>query len=159
MQSVDMPEPPAVVPPSLHKQNASQAYKTSSYHGISEREVMAEAFRIMVTNLYSAKDAFTSRTLDVMCDYNVKTLNIIGLLANTLQDSGALSDPESRTGALFMATTYNDVFVRLTNIVRAPDPAKEFDDLIALLTPIYRRWLPSGPAEGARASSANGGTF
>ncbi len=138
--------------PSTPQHHASQAYKTSSYHGISERETMAEAFRVMITNLYSAKDAFSKRKLDVMCDYNVKTLNIITLLASGLHGD-PLSNPESRKGALFMANLYNTIFIRLTNVVSTPDPLKEFDALVALLTPVYRRWLPAAP-EPAMANSA-----
>lgn len=141
-------------PPMPQQHQAAQAYKTSSYHGISEREVMAEAFRVMITNLHSAKDAFRDRKLDVMCDHNVKILNIINLLATSLQTGGALTDPESRTSALFMANLYNDVFTRLTNILRAPDPSAEFDALIAVLVPVYRRWLPAAPEAGAAAPSS-----
>jgi hypothetical protein len=138
----------AVNPASTAQQHAAQAYKTSSYHGISERETMAEAFRVMITNLYTAKDAFTDRKLDVMCDINVKTLNIVNLLASGLHGE-PLADAGTRKSALFMASIYNDVFIRLTNIVRAPKPAEEFDALIALLTPVYRRWLPAASAENA----------
>lgn len=130
-------------PYTAHHRNVSDAYRTSSYHGLSQREAMAEVLRTLISHLYAAKDAYEVRKLDVMCDYNSKTLRIVAILRDTIQASGAMKDAEAAPHASRLSNQYHQLFMRLTNILRAEDIPAEYDVLIDLLRPLYHAWEKS----------------
>lgn len=123
-----------------HHRNVSEAYRISSYHGLSQREAMAEVLRTLISHLYMARDAYSEGKFDVMFDYNSKTLRILAILRDTIHASGALRDEEAAPHAQALSSQYNQAFGRLTNILRAPDVVSEYESLVALLKPLYHVW-------------------
>lgn len=127
--------------PLLHQhRNVSEAYKLSGYHGLNQREAMAEALRYLIASLYMAKDAYEAHLFDVMDTHNSKTLRILAVLRDTIHASGALQDHEAAPYAQALSRQYHGVFSRLVNILRAPDVAGEYDALIAVLRPLHHAW-------------------
>lgn len=139
------PKDTADAPPLLHQQQAAQAYKTSNLHGKSDREMMTEALRVIITTLYQAKDAYTAKNIEEMLVHTTKIQHIVYLLAAALEDSGALKQPETRQSAMVMGSLYNELIRRVTNVLRTPNPSEEFEALTEIVKPIYRAWHTPTP--------------
>lgn len=124
-------------------QNASDAYRVSHNKGLDQRGVMAEVLRMLIGNLYAARDSYKGRQFDIMSEQNSRTLHILALLRDSLRDSGAMQDNEAAGSARHLNSIYGELFSRLVNILRASDVPAEYESLVELLKPVYRAWAGS----------------
>ncbi len=139
----------------MQYRSVSDAYKTSSYFGLNQREAMAEVLRHLMGNLYAAKDAYLAHKLDVMSGFNSKTLRIVAVLRDTIHASGAMEDAEAAPHARTLSDRYHVLFTRLTNVLRAEDPVVEYDTLIAILKPLHQVWSQADTGMPLAASTDN----
>jgi hypothetical protein len=127
-------------PVNSYQKRAVTAYGTASTQSKSERELMAEAMRMVINNLTLARDTYNANKFEDMLEHNKKTLKILDVLREELVGSGAINDPEARPAASFLLRTYRDLILRVTDVLTMPSPADEYNTLIELVTQLYRKW-------------------
>jgi flagellin-specific chaperone FliS len=135
---------------SSNQQNrAANSYKTTAIQSGSEREVMAALIAKIISDIYRARDAYVAGTLDAMCDITDKTCFALDVIRQDLLSDEVLRNPEAAPTAKFLYKTYGTVWRRLTSVLRAKNPAEEFDAIADLLKPVYKAWLPPSPEAAA----------
>ena len=142
--------------PANPQARASKLYQANSYHGFSKEQAMAEAFRVIISTLMLARDAYTARTLDVMIIHTTKALKIVDVLREELKGSrDGLNDPDGVTAADFLHQLYTEVIMRISDVLLAKDPAAEFNAIIERIKPTYKAWSDAAkPPSSAAAAKA-----
>jgi len=121
-------------------QHANTAYQRTMMHGLDERGLMTQAIQMLISQLYLAQDACLQRRFDAMSRTNEKTIKILMALRDQLEDGGALAAPEAHDSARYLIHAYTQLLHRLPNVLLCPKPMQEYQELIALLVPIYHGW-------------------
>jgi len=113
---------------------AASAYGTAQEHNMSGFDITAKLFDGMIRFVGQAKSAYQANNLEDMVMFNTKANKI----ASALQ--GHLNFEEGGEAAVYLNDLYLEVFKRLTFVLRADDPAAEFDYVRDLLSPVAKMW-------------------
>lgn len=127
---------------------AASAYKTNSYQGLSQRELMVRIYQKTINHLYVARDAHLANELEQMVEQNGKAIHILDVLREELIGSDALKDPEAANGARYLIKAYGDWIIRITNVLQQKPVVNEFNAIIDEIKDVYKAWMPPKPAEG-----------
>lgn len=143
--------------PKQHKQ-ITDRYKQTYGLVLSTREVMGRLIGTLILNVEQAKGAHSQRRLDTMFEFNRKSLRILGAIRASLEKENI--DKNEQAGVQLLACLrllYRDIFIRLANVLRAPNPQAEFDLLLSHLRRQYQAW--SGNVKALdKAPEANNAT-
>tara|TARA_R110002124_G_scaffold233406_1_gene398809 strand:- start:199816 stop:200343 length:528 start_codon:yes stop_codon:yes gene_type:complete len=114
--------------------SAAGAYRTTHVNTMSGMHIVVELYKGMISNVEQAKTAYLDGKLDQMCRLNDKTYNIlVGLQTHLDYEQGG-------EAAVFLNQFYNTIFGSLSKVLREPDTAQAFDDILAAIHPVYQRW-------------------
>jgi flagellar protein FliS len=126
-------------------QKASKAYQSHGDGNMSQLQIVVELYRGILKNIKIARDSWNDRHLDVMSNHIIKTFDIIEALQSSLDLEKGGED------AKFLNHFYSVVFSALSHATAKPDPAAEFDAIIAYVQTVYDRWYalayPNRPVE------------
>lgn len=137
-------------------QKASKAYQSHKDGNLSQLQIVVELYRGVLKNIKIAKDSWTENRLDVMSNHIIKTFDIIEALQSNLDLEKGGED------AKFLNHFYSVVFSALSLATAKPDPAAEFDAVIAYVQKVYDRWYalaypyqPSEPVVGDTSQASH----
>lgn len=131
--------------PSYQQSMAAKTYQANNLQGVSDRDAMAEAMRVIIHKLLMARDAYTAKALPEMLEHTTKTIKILDVLREEMVGSDALKDPEAGPTALFLYKLYGDAIMRITGVLTTPKPEEEFDAIGELFKPLYKEWKSPPP--------------
>lgn len=152
-----MSEPAGKPSISVTQRKAKSAYQTASSVVMGDREVMAEAFRVMIRDLGIARDFLAAKNFEEMHNTNTKTIRILDVLRSELLESKAHEEPEAKAATLFLLNTYTAAIRRIALVLSHENPVGELEALIEEFKPIYRAWLPlQSEAPAQMPAPANG---
>jgi len=98
-------------------------------------DVTAKLYEGMIRFIGQAKAAYEKDKIEDMVNLNTKTIKIASALQGHLNfEDGA------KEASVFLNDLYMEVFKRLTFVLRAEDPAAEFDYVHGLLAPVAKMW-------------------
>ena len=113
---------------------AATAYRSAYVNNMSGFEVVVELYKGILKNVERAKHAYESGKLDEMCNHIQKTNKILVVLQSHLDFE------QGGDAAVFLNEFYNGLFASLAQILRKPDPGKEFDYILNQIKPVYEIW-------------------
>lgn len=115
-------------------QKALKTYQKKSDENLTPLQIVVELYKGMIRNVQFAKTAYTEGRLEDMTRYLMKTFDIIeGLQSNLDTDNGG------EDGA-FLHRFYTVIFSALSQATAKPEPAEEFDAIIAYIQQVHDRW-------------------
>lgn len=131
---------------------AVNAYQKKSDESLSPLQIVVELYKGMIKHSKEAKKHYQAGYLDLMTDSISKVFSIIEVLQAHLDlDQGG-------EDAQFLNRFYNVVFSALSRATSKPDPAAEFDSIIAYVQQVHDRWYviayPKAPAGATAAQEA-----
>jgi len=121
---------------------AAKSYKTNSFEGLSQRELMVRIYQKVINHLYLAKDAQLAGNLEEMVAQNSKAIHIVDVLREELIGSEAVRDEEAGPTAQFLVQSYAHWITRIANVLQHKPPAEEFDRIIEMVKEVYKAWIP-----------------
>jgi len=116
-----------------HASGAS-AYQQTSDENLGPMEIALELFKGIVKFLGQAKAAYQANDLEQMTYFTDRVFKIIEALHAHLDMDAGGKDAE------FLQEFYVIMIGRMGKILDRPDVEREFDQLIAYVTPIYEQW-------------------
>lgn len=115
-------------------QKAFQTYQKKSDESLTPLQIVVELYKGMIKNTQLARSAYQEGKLELMTNYITKTFNIIeGLQSNLDLEKGG-------EDAVFLNRFYNVIFSALSQATAKPEPAEEFDAIIAYIQQVHDRW-------------------
>lgn len=115
-------------------QKALKTYQKKSDESLTPLQIVVELYKGMLRNIKDAKKAWQAGQLDVMSSHLLKTFDIIEALQLNLDLEKGGED------AAFLNRFYTVVFSALSNVSAKPEPAEEFDAIIAYVQQVHDRW-------------------
>jgi flagellar protein FliS len=115
-------------------QKAIKTYQKKTDESLTPMQIVVELYKGMLRFEREAKAAWIDGKLDVMTEKITKIFNIIEALQAHLDHEKGGED------AQFLNRFYTVVFKALTDATSKPDPAAEFDAIIAYTQQIHDRW-------------------
>lgn len=115
-------------------QKALKTYQKKSDESLTPLQIVVELYKGMLRNIKDAKKAWQAGQLDVMSGHLLKTFDIIEALQLNLDLEKGGED------AAFLNRFYTVVFSALSNVSAKPEPAEEFDAIIAYVQQVHDRW-------------------
>ena len=115
-------------------QKALKTYQKNSDENLSPLQIVVELYKGMLRNITAAKKGWQAGQLDVMSNHLLKTFDIIEALQANLDLEKGGED------ALFLNRFYNVVFSALSQVSAKPEPAEEFDAILAYVQDVHDRW-------------------
>jgi flagellin-specific chaperone FliS len=138
----------SLTPPANTAQyRAANVYKSNAFHGISERDMMAQIFQKAIKHLYAGRDAYLASNFEGMLEQNSKAIHIFDVLREDLLASDALKDAEAAAPARFLLQSYTSLIERIANVLQTKPPEDAFTAIIDTIKPIYQAWLPPKPEQ------------
>lgn len=137
-------------------QKASSAYGSRRDDNLTPMQIVVELYKGLLKNIRLAKESYITGKLDVMCDYNKKSFDIIEALQMNLNWEAGGEDTK------FLNDFYNITFHKLARVLSVEDTVKEFDSTIAYVTPVYERFYgfaygkPPAPEDNPENPAATG---
>lgn len=122
-------------------EKAAMAYQKISHTSMSGFEIVVALYEGIIKNIEQAKNAYLEGKLDHMCNLNDKTYNILIALQSHLDFEKGGEE------AQYLNQFYNSIFTTLSRVLRAPEPAAEFDKILIHIQPVYKRWIEFAQAE------------
>lgn len=115
-------------------QKALKTYQKNSDENLTPMQIVVELYKGMLRNMKDAKKSWQEGRLDMMTNSLTKTFDIIeGLQVNLDLEKGG-------EDAIFLNRFYNVVFSALSQATAKPDPAAEYDAIIAYVQQVHDRW-------------------
>lgn len=115
-------------------QKAVKTYQKKSDENLSPLQIVVELYKGMLRNIREAKTACLAGRYEQMSHHLVKTFDIIeGLQSNLDLENGG-------EDAAFLNRFYTVVFSALSQASTKPDPAGEFDAILAYVQDVHDRW-------------------
>lgn len=115
--------------------HAASAYSNTQAGTMSGFEVVAELYKGMIKFVGQAKKSYQGGQLDDMCHYIQKTNKILMALQSHLDFE------QGGEAAVFLNDFYTGMFSKLFKVLRADDPAAEFDEVHKMLLPVKDIWV------------------
>lgn len=137
----------SLTPVNTAQYRAASVYKSNAFHGISERDMMAQIFQKAIKHLYAGRDAYLASNFEGMLEQNSKAIHIFDVLREDLLASDALKDPEAAAPAKFLLQSYTSLIERIANVLQTKPPEDAFTAIIDTIKPIYQAWLPPKPGQ------------
>ena len=117
-----------------YQSKAANAYQSTNDENMSPLQVVAELYKGIIKFLREAKTAYQENKLDVMSEKITRILKVIEAL------QGHLDMDQGGKDAKFLEEFYVILAGRLGRVLDRPDVAREFDQLIDYVMPVYERW-------------------
>ncbi len=115
-------------------QKALKTYQKNSDENLTPMQIVVELYKGMIRNIREAKKFWEAGRLDMMSNHLGKTFDIIeGLQVNLDLEKGG-------EDAIFLNRFYNVVFSALSQATAKPDPAAEYDAILAYVQQVHDRW-------------------
>lgn len=122
------------IPMNQAYQKALKTYQKKSDENLTPLQIVVELYKGMIRNTQFAKTAYVEGRLEDMTRYLMKTFDIIeGLQSNLDNESGG-------EDAAFLNRFYTVIFSALSQATAKPEPAEEFDAIIAYIQQVHDRW-------------------
>ena len=115
--------------------HAASAYGNTQKGTMSGFEVVAELYKGMIKFVGQAKQSYEKGRLDDMCLYIQKTNKILMALQSHLDFE------QGGQAAVFLNDFYTGVFAKLFKVLKADNPAQEFDEVHNMLRPVKDIWI------------------
>ena len=115
-------------------QKALKTYQKNSDENLSPLQIVVELYKGMLRNILAAKKGWQAGQLDVMSNHLTKTFDIIEALQANLDLEKGGED------AVFLNRFYTVVFSALSQVSAKPEPAEEFDAILAYVQDVHDRW-------------------
>ena len=116
-----------------HTQGTS-AYQQASDDNLGPMEIVLELFKGIIKFLKQAKSAHAEGDLEQMTYFMDRTFKVVEALYAHLDMEAGGKDAE------FLQEFYVVLIGRMGKIFDRPDIPREFDQLIAYVTPVYEQW-------------------
>lgn len=115
-------------------QKAVKTYQKNSDENLTPLQIVVELYKGMLRHTKEAKKFWEAGRLDMMTNSLTRVFDIIeGLQMNLDFEKGG-------EDAVFLNRFYNVVFSALSQATAKPDPAAEYDAIIAYIQQVHDRW-------------------
>ncbi len=115
-------------------QKAVKTYQKNSDENLTPLQIVVELYKGMLRHTKEAKKFWEAGRLDMMTNSLSRVFDIIeGLQMNLDFEKGG-------EDAVFLNRFYNVVFSALSQATAKPDPAAEYDAIIAYVQQVHDRW-------------------
>lgn len=120
------------------RSHASESYRQCNRYGMDGCSILSELLYHTIHKLRDAQALYQDAAFEPMAQRNSEAITVLIGLADAMADL-KLRDAEAAPVAVHLQRLSHHVILRIANVLRTPDVAAEYEALIELLLPFWRR--------------------
>ncbi len=132
-------------------QQGTSTYQQVSDNNLGQMEIVLELYKGIIKFLKQAKSAYVANDLEQMTYFMDRTFKVIEALSAHLDVEAGGKDAE------FLQEFYAILIGRMGKLFDRPDIPREFDQLVAYVTPVYEQWHVLTHGSSPLSSPEDGG--
>lgn len=121
--------------------NIINTYQKQADMELDARAIMARLIHRVILNMKAAQEAHAQRHLETMVEWNAKSLQILSFIRTSLNESQLQNaPPQALEIAAQLRRLFQDIHIRLANVLLSKDTQGEYTYFMETLRNIYQTW-------------------